>query len=83
MTIMYVMKTMPISEFKAHALRVIEKIAETREQITITKRGKPIATVVPYQGESGKPQPGKLSQYLVYEKDIVSPLDRELWEAAR
>ena len=74
---------MSVSEFKTHALRVIEEIAETREQITITKRGKPIATVIPFQGESGKPKAGKLSEYLVYEKDIVSPLEEGLWEAAR
>jgi prevent-host-death family protein len=77
------MKTMRISEFKTHALRILEEIAETREQITITKRGKPIATVVPYQGENGKPQAGRLSQHLVYEKDIVSPLEENLWEATR
>ncbi len=76
------MKTMPISEFKAKALRIIEEIAETREHITITKRGKPIATVVPFTGETGKPKAGRLSQYLVYEKDIVSPLDEALWEAS-
>ena len=77
------MKSMSISEFKTHALRIIEKIAETREQITITKRGKPIATVGPYQERTGKPKAGKLSQYLVYEKDIVTPLGEELWEASR
>ena len=77
------MKSMSISEFKTHALRIIEKIAETREQITITKRGKPIARVVPYQEQDGKPKAGKLAQYLVYEKDIVSPIDEAVWEAAR
>jgi prevent-host-death family protein len=73
---------MSVSEFKAHALRVIEDIAETREQVTITKRGKPIATVIPYPGQPGKPKPGKLAQYLLYEKDIVAPLGEDLWEAS-
>jgi prevent-host-death family protein len=76
------MKSMSISEFKTHALGIIEKIAETREQITITKRGKPIAIVAPYQEQAGKPKSGKLSQYLVYEKDIVTPLGEEMWEAS-
>jgi prevent-host-death family protein len=77
------MKSMSISEFKAHALRVIEKIAQTREELTITKRGKPIAQVIPYQEQMSKPKPGKLSQYLVFEKDIVTPLGEGLWEASR
>ena len=74
---------MSISEFKAHALRVIEKIARTREHLTITKRGKPIAQVIPYQEQSSKPQAGRLSQYLVFEKDIVSPLGEEIWESSK
>ena len=37
------MKTMAISKFKAHALRVLADVAETQEPVVITKRGKPLA----------------------------------------
>ena len=77
------MKTMSISSFKAHALQVIEAVAETREHLIITKRGKPLAQVIPYQGGKSKPKPGKLSVYLVFEKDIISPLGGEMWEVSR
>lgn len=77
------MKTMSITEFKAHALEIIDRIARTQEPLTITKRGKPIAEVVPHRASSKKPIPGKLSAFLVFEKDIVSPLDKDLWEASR
>jgi prevent-host-death family protein len=74
---------MPISEFKARALDTIGRVAKNRESIIITKRGKPLARVVPYVPSSSAPVPGKLSSALVFEKDIVSPLGAELWEANR
>ena len=77
------MKTMSISFFKAHALQVIDEVAESREHLIITKRGKPLAQVIPYQGGKSRPKPGKLSGYFVFEKDIVSPLGAEMWEAGR
>ncbi len=77
------MTTLTISTFKAHALEVVGKVASSHESIVITKRGKPIARVVPYQEADAKPVPGRLASALVFEKDIVSPLGVEAWEAAR
>jgi prevent-host-death family protein len=77
------MKTMAVSLFKAQALRVVDRVASLKEGIVITKRGKPLAQVVPYQPLSVTPIPGKLSEALVFEKDIVSPLDEVIWEANR
>jgi len=68
------MKTMAISEFKAHALRVLNEVAESQEAIVITKRGKPLAQVVPYRKSVLKLTPGKLSDAFVFEKDIITPL---------
>ncbi|MBN1423113.1 type II toxin-antitoxin system Phd/YefM family antitoxin [Candidatus Fermentibacteria bacterium] len=77
------MKTMAISKFRTHALRVIEEVAETREELVITKRRKPIARVVPYAGDTGYPVPGRLADALVREIDIVTPLGPGSWEAAQ
>ena len=38
---------MNASAFKATCLEVMDRIAKTREEITITKRGKPVARLVP------------------------------------
>jgi len=38
---------MAISEFEAHALKVLNEVAESRETIVITKRGKPLVQGVP------------------------------------
>ena len=76
------MKVMTISSFKTYALKMIDMVAKTREHVVITKRGKPLAEIIPFQNSKVKSKSGKLSKMLVYEKDIVSPLGKNLWEAA-
>lgn len=46
------MKTMPVTDFKAHALKVLGEVAETRESVLVTKRGKPLAEIVPFAGNA-------------------------------
>ena len=77
------MKRMAISEFKAHALKVLNEVSKSQETIVITKRGKPLAQVAPYRQSAMKPTPGKLSDAFVFEKDIITPLGEGLWEACR
>ncbi len=77
------MKTMAISEFKAHALQVIGHVAKTRETVIVTKRGEPLAEVVPIRKSDTAPVPGTLSETLVFEKDIVSPIGDSDWGACR
>jgi len=77
------MQTIGISQFKAHALKILDQVAKTQESIIITKRGKPLAQVIPYRNSDMNPKPGKLANYLVFEKDIVSPLGEEMWEACK
>lgn len=74
------MKTMAISQFKAHALKVLDQVAHNRESIIITKRGIPLAQVTPYGEETSFTKPGRLADTLVFEEDIVSPLGAEMWE---
>ncbi len=75
------MKTMAITDFKTHALKVLGEVAETREGVVVTKRGKPLAKIIPFADES--PSPGKLAGTLVFEDDIVSPLGEEIWNVCR
>lgn len=74
------MTNMAISVFKTHALQAVGRVASSRERIVITKRGKPVAQVVPYQPSNATLKPGKLSEALVFEKDIISPLESGMWE---
>ena len=75
------MKTLTVTDFKAHALRILGQVAKTKESVLITKRGKPLAEVIPYS--TTEPSPGRLSEALVFEKDIVSPLGEDVWEACK
>ncbi len=75
------MQTMGISQFKAQALKILDQVAKSQEGIIITKRGKPLAQIIPYRSSDMNHKPGKLANYLVFEKDIVSPLGGEIWDA--
>ena len=75
------MKTLAISDFKAHALKILAQVAETKETFIVTKRGKPLVKVIPFT--SSKPDSGKLSDALVFEDDIVSPLGADMWNACK
>lgn len=77
------METMGISQFKTHALKILDQIAESQVGIIVTKRGKPLARVIPYRSTETKPEPGKLADYLVFEKDIVTPLGEDMWDACK
>ncbi|HEY7649110.1 MAG TPA: type II toxin-antitoxin system Phd/YefM family antitoxin [Methylomirabilota bacterium] len=41
------MKRMPAGEFKAHCLRVMEEVKAYRTSVIITKKGRPVAKLVP------------------------------------
>ena len=77
------MKKMAISKFKTHALKVLNEITKSQETIVITKRGKPIAQVVPHRSPEMKFEAGKLADAFVFEKDIITPLGQGLWEACQ
>ena len=77
------MKTMGISQFKSHALKILAQVAKSQEIITITKRGKPLAQIIPYRNSNTKHKPGKLADALVFEKDIISPFGEEMWNACK
>lgn len=77
------MKTMGISEFKAQALKILDFIAKSHESLIITKRGRPLVQINSCASDSTDPQPGKLAETLVFEKDIVTPLSEDDWDACR
>ena len=43
------MKTIPAGEFKAQCLSLMEDVRSTKRPLVITKRGKPIAKLVPIE----------------------------------
>lgn len=67
------------STFKAECLGLLDHVAATGQPLVITKRGKPIARVVPV--EVPAPLHGSVT-YRVDEIELIAPLS-EAWEAAR
>ena len=72
-------KTIPAGKFKVHCLAIMDEVQAKRQAVVITKRGKPVAKLVPVEKEKddifgflkGK---GKVTG------DIVSPvLTPEEW----
>jgi prevent-host-death family protein len=44
------MKIMPAGQFKARCLKVMDEVRSTREPVVITKKGRPVAKLVPAEG---------------------------------
>ena len=66
-------------EFKARCLRVLDEVRRQRKQVVITKRGKPVAKLVPVN-ESPETFIGSMKGTMEIIGDIVAPID-EKWEA--
>ncbi len=49
------METMPITKFKAYAIKVVDQVAKSNESLIITKRGKPLAGLKPYRESEKRP----------------------------
>ena len=77
------MKKIAAGEFKARCLTLMEDVRSTREPIVITKRGKPVAKLVPVTSEKDD-WIGRLNGQFKVTGDIVSPVvPLEDWEALR
>jgi prevent-host-death family protein len=45
------MKTIPAGQFKARCLAIMDEVQARRQAVIITKRGKPVAKLVPIEKE--------------------------------
>ena len=72
-------RTMKASEFKAKCLKLMDEVAESGEEIVITKNGKPVSKLTPYRVPP-KSFFGADRGRMKIIGDIISPIDVE-WEA--
>lgn len=72
--------TVGAGDFKAKCLQLLDAVAAHRETLIITKRGKPVAKLVPMPPDIQ--WFGALAGSVLIEADIVAPIDDE-WDAAR
>jgi prevent-host-death family protein len=76
-------KTVLISEFKAGCIGLLHEVQETKEELLVTKRGRPLARILPAR-ESGKTPrtPGDSAECARIEGDIVETDLSAEWESA-
>ncbi|HVV45237.1 MAG TPA: type II toxin-antitoxin system prevent-host-death family antitoxin [Bryobacteraceae bacterium] len=70
-------------EFKARCLALLDEVQQKREEIVVTKRGKPVARLVPVEEEKTKRDTfGYMKGTITILGDIVAP-SGEIWDAER
>jgi len=73
------MKTIAAGEFKARCLTLMEDVRSTRQPLIITKRGKPVAKLVPVDSKKDD-WIGRLKGVIKIVGDIESPIGE--WESS-
>lgn len=67
------------AEFKARCLALMDEVEATGEEIVITKRGKPVARLVPLEQAPKRPLFGGMKGHCRTLGDIVGPFHDE-WD---
>lgn len=63
-------RSISAARFKAECLALLDEVAETRQPLTVTKRGKPVATLVPATPRAATSLQGSVRTL----GDIVGPI---------
>lgn len=73
----------PAGQFKARCLQLMEQVRTTRRPIVITKRGKPVARLLPMdEAPAGREIFGCMKGTVAIRGDIVGPTGEE-WHAEK
>lgn len=72
-------RTIKASEFKAKCLKLIDEVAESGEEIVITKNGQPVSRLLPYREAPRNPF-GRDRDIVQIHGDLDEPIDVE-WDA--
>ena len=73
-------RTVQTSEFQAQCLKLLDEVAETGKEIVITKNGKPVAMLSPFQQRAKTPFGINRGRYEIIGDLDDEPLDIE-WDA--
>ena len=71
------MSTISASQFKARCLALLDEVAEGGGELVVTKRGRPVAKVVPVDDDVSLR--GSVT-YNVSDEELIAPIDVE-WDA--
>jgi prevent-host-death family protein len=76
MTMKAVSKEIPAGEFKAKCLALLDRVEQKKERFIVTKRGRPVAQVIPLASTKARSLRGSL----IYEEDLLAPV-AVVWNA--
>lgn len=76
------MRIIAAGEFKAKCLAVLDEVEARGEEVVVTKRGRPVAKIVPMDVERPRIQRRDLSYLVEFVGDVLTPIDVE-WDAMR
>jgi prevent-host-death family protein len=70
-------RTVPAGRFKAECLALLDEVAATGAELVVTKRGRPVARLVPVEEPAGLE--GSVS-FNVSDDELIAPVD-VAWDA--
>jgi len=70
------------ADFKATCLELMDRVRETRTEYVVTKHGKPVAKLVPYNEPKRPPLLGFMKGSVLHYERPLDPLDDE-WDINR
>ena len=73
-------ETISVTEFKAKCLALFDQIDQEGGTLTVTKRGRPVATIGPVKRKPFKSSEGILAGKVKIVGDIVNADFSDLWE---
>ena len=74
------MKTLGISEFKTHCIRLLKDAKRTKEPFILTRRGEPLVRIEPIAGPTDSRCLGALRDRIVLHGDLVHTDFADDWE---
>ena len=73
------MEEISASQFKARCLSLLDEIEASGGELVVTKRGRPVAKVVPVDGEASL---RGTVEYRVSDEELIAPIEGA-WDADR
>ncbi|HSD28158.1 MAG TPA: type II toxin-antitoxin system prevent-host-death family antitoxin [Vicinamibacteria bacterium] len=70
-------RVVPAGRFKAECLALLDRVEQTGEALVVTKRGRPVAEVVPIRA-----RPRSMKRSVTVRGDIVGPI-LDAWDLDR
>lgn len=68
------------AEFKTHCLQLMDRVQNERAEVVVTRYGRPVARLVPYEPAETVSPFGVLRGTVAFHGDVVGPVG-EAWDA--